>query len=111
MKLVRYGPPGSEKPGLIDRQGSLRDLSAEIADINGAALQPASLAYLASLDASRLPTVPGKPRLGPCVGGVGKGVAIGLNYPDHAAEPGAETPAEPIVFMKAVSSIIGPDDA
>src|SRR5690349_4075339 len=110
MKLVRYGLPGSEKPGLIDRQGGLRDLSGEVADINGAALHPASLAHLASLDPSRLPAVPGKPRFGPCVGSVGKVVAIGLNYADHAAETGAKIPAEPIVFMKAVSSIMGPDD-
>jgi len=110
MKLVRYGLPGSEKPGLIDRQGGLRDLSGEVADINGASLHPASLAHLTSLDPSRLPAVPGKPRFGPCVGGVGKVVAIGLNYADHAAETGAKIPAEPIVFMKAISSIMGPDD-
>jgi 2-keto-4-pentenoate hydratase/2-oxohepta-3-ene-1,7-dioic acid hydratase in catechol pathway len=110
MKLVRHGQPGAEKPGLIDRQGILRDLSGEVADIDGAALQPAALAHLASLDPARLPTVANRPRLGPAVARVGKIVAIGLNYADHAAETGAKIPAEPIVFMKAVSSIIGPDD-
>ena len=110
MKLVRYGLPGSEKPGLIDKQGALRDLSGEVADINGAALHPASLAHLKSLDPSRLPLVPGKPRFGPCLANVGKVIAIGLNYADHAAETGAKIPAEPIVFMKAISSITGPDD-
>jgi 2-keto-4-pentenoate hydratase/2-oxohepta-3-ene-1,7-dioic acid hydratase in catechol pathway len=110
MKLVRYGPSGAEKPGLIDRQGILRDLSSEVSDIDGAALQPAALAHLASLDSARLPAVAGRPRLGPAVARVGKVVAIGLNYADHAAETGAKIPAEPIVFMKAVSSITGPND-
>jgi 2-keto-4-pentenoate hydratase/2-oxohepta-3-ene-1,7-dioic acid hydratase in catechol pathway len=110
MKLVRYGLSGAEKPGLIDRQGVLRDLSGEVADIDGLALQPAALAHLASLDPARLPAVAGRPRLGPAVARVGKIVAIGLNYADHAAETGAKIPAEPIVFMKAVSSITGPDD-
>jgi 2-keto-4-pentenoate hydratase/2-oxohepta-3-ene-1,7-dioic acid hydratase in catechol pathway len=110
MKLVRYGPSGAEKPGLIDRQGILRDLSSEVSDIDGAALQPAALAHLASLDSARLPAVAGRPRLGPAVARVGKVVAIGLNYADHAAETGAKIPAEPIVFIKAVSSITGPND-
>jgi len=111
MKLVRYGPPGAEKPGLIDRQGALRDLSGEIADIDGAALQPAALAHLGSLDPARLAKVAGRPRLGPPVARIGKVVAIGLNYADHAAEAGLKVPKEPIVFMKATSSIVGPDDA
>ena len=110
MKLVRYGLPGAEKPGLIDRQGILRDLSGEIADIDGAALQPGALAYLASLDPARLPAVANRPRLGPSIARVGKIVAIGLNYADHAAETGAKLPAEPIVFVKAITSLNGPDD-
>jgi 2-keto-4-pentenoate hydratase/2-oxohepta-3-ene-1,7-dioic acid hydratase in catechol pathway len=110
MKLVRYGLSGAEKPGLIDRQGILRDLSGEVADIDGAALQPASLAHLASIEPARLPVVAGRPRLGASVARVGKVIGIGLNYADHAAETGAKIPAEPIVFMKAVSSITGPDD-
>ena len=110
MKLVRYGPPGAEKPGLIDRQGALRDLSGEIADVDGAALQPAALAHLASVDPARLPKVPDRPRFGPPVARIGKVVAIGLNYADHAAESGLKVPKEPIVFLKATSSIVGPDD-
>jgi 2-keto-4-pentenoate hydratase/2-oxohepta-3-ene-1,7-dioic acid hydratase in catechol pathway len=110
MKLLRYGPAGAEKPGLLDRQGAIRDLSAEIGDIDGAALQPAALAHLASLDPAKLPKVAGTPRLGPPVARVGKVVAIGLNYADHAAESGLKVPQEPIIFMKATSSIIGPDD-
>jgi 2-keto-4-pentenoate hydratase/2-oxohepta-3-ene-1,7-dioic acid hydratase in catechol pathway len=111
MRLVRYGPQGAEKPGLIDRQGVLRDLSGEIADIDGGVLQPAALAHLASLDPAHLPKVPDRPRFGPPVARVGKVVAIGLNYADHAAEAGMAVPKEPIVFMKATSSIGGPDDA
>ena len=110
MKLVRYGLPGAEKPGLLDRQGILRDLSGEVGDIDGAALQPAALAHLASLDPARLPAVANRPRLGPAIARVGKIVAIGLNYADHAAETGAKLPAEPIVFMKAITSLNGPDD-
>jgi 2-keto-4-pentenoate hydratase/2-oxohepta-3-ene-1,7-dioic acid hydratase in catechol pathway len=110
LKLVRYGLPGAEKPGLIDRQGSLRDLSAEIGDVDGTALQPAALAHLASLDPAKLPAVAGKPRLGPPIARVGKVVAIGLNYADHAAETGAKIPPEPIIFAKTTSSIVGPDD-
>src|SRR4029077_12674149 len=110
MKLVRYGLSGAEKPGLIDRQGILRDLSGEVEDIDGAALQPAALAHLASIEPARLPVVAGRPRLGAAGGRVGKVIGIGLNYADHAAETGAKIPAEPIVFMKAVSSITGPDD-
>jgi 2,4-didehydro-3-deoxy-L-rhamnonate hydrolase len=110
MKLVRYGQPGAEKPGLLDGQGTLRDLSGEIGDIDGAALQPAALAHLASLDPARLPAVANRPRLGPAINRIGKIVAIGLNYADHAAETGAKIPAEPIVFMKAITSLSGPND-
>ena len=110
MKLVRYGQPGAEKPGLIDGQGTLRDLSGEIGDIDGAALQPAALAHLASLEPARLPAVTNRPRLGPAINRIGKIVAIGLNYADHAAETGAKIPAEPIVFMKAITSLSGPND-
>jgi 2,4-didehydro-3-deoxy-L-rhamnonate hydrolase len=110
MKLVRYGPSGAEKPGLIDGQGVLRDLSAETADVDGAALQPAALAHLASLDPASLPLVPDRPRFGPPITRIGKVVAIGLNYADHAAEAGLKVPKEPIVFLKATSSIVGPND-
>lgn len=110
MKLVRYGTAGLEKPGLIDAQGALRDLSAHIADLRGEHLSSESLARLAALDAASLPEVPGNPRLGPCVAGTGKFVCMGLNYSDHAAEAGMQAPSEPIVFMKATSAIVGPND-
>jgi 2-keto-4-pentenoate hydratase/2-oxohepta-3-ene-1,7-dioic acid hydratase in catechol pathway len=110
MKLLRYGPPGQEKPGLLDRDGKIRDLSHIIPDIAGEALAPASLDRLRRLDPSTLPVVPGMPRLGPCVGAVPKIVAIGLNYRLHAQEAGAAIPKEPIFFMKATSAICGPDD-
>jgi 2-keto-4-pentenoate hydratase/2-oxohepta-3-ene-1,7-dioic acid hydratase in catechol pathway len=110
MKLLRYGPPGQEKPGLLDRDGKIRDLSHIVPDIAGAALAPASLDRLRRLDPSTLPVVSGTPRLGPCVGAVPKIVAIGLNYRLHAQEAGATIPKEPIFFMKAISSICGPDD-
>ena len=110
MKLVRYGEPGSERPGLIDADGAVRDLSAHVGDIAGAALSPDWLAKLANLDPRSLPLVPGSPRFGPCVAGVGKFICIGLNYSDHAAETGAKVPPEPIIFMKATSAIVGPDD-
>jgi len=110
LKLVRYGTAGLEKPGLIDAQGALRDLSAHIADLRGEHLSSESLARLAALDAASLPEVPGNPRLGPCVAGTGKFVCIGLNYSDHAAEAGMQAPSEPIVFMKATSAIVGPND-
>jgi 2-keto-4-pentenoate hydratase/2-oxohepta-3-ene-1,7-dioic acid hydratase in catechol pathway len=110
MKLVRYGEPGSERPGLIDTDGAVRDLSAHVGDIAGAALSPDGLARLARLDPRSLPLVPGSPRFGPCVAGVGKFICIGLNYSDHAAETGAKVPPEPIIFMKATSAIVGPDD-
>lgn len=114
MKLLRYGPKGHEKPGLLDAQGQVRDLSAVIDDVAGAALLPESLARLRALDINRLPVVDGTPqaglRLGACVGNVGKFICIGLNYSDHAAETGAEVPAEPVVFNKWTSAISGPDD-
>ena len=110
MKLLRYGEVGSERPGLLDADGTIRDLSAHVADIAGTVLHPASLEMLGKLDAKSLPTVSGKPRLGPCVAGTGKFICIGLNYSDHAAETGATVPPEPIIFMKASSAIVGPDD-
>jgi len=110
MKLLRYGPAGQEKPGLLDRDGKIRDLSGAVRDIDGEALAPASLDRLRRLDPASLPLVPGTPRLGPCVGSVSKIVAIGLNYRLHAQEAGAAIPSEPIFFMKAPSSICGPND-
>ena len=110
MKLLRYGPAGQEKPGLLDAGGVIRDLSAVVGDIGGAALAPAALAKLRGIDPASLPAVSGKPRLGPCVSGVGKFICIGLNYSDHAAETGNAIPSEPIIFMKATSAITGPDD-
>ncbi|HYD77497.1 fumarylacetoacetate hydrolase family protein [Ramlibacter sp.] len=110
MKLVRYGQPGREKPGLVDADGRLRDLTAVVPDIGAAQLAPAALARLRRLDPAKLPAVRGKPRIGCPVAGVGKLVAIGLNYADHAAEAGAPIPKEPIVFLKATSCIQGPDD-
>jgi 2-keto-4-pentenoate hydratase/2-oxohepta-3-ene-1,7-dioic acid hydratase in catechol pathway len=110
LKLVRFGSAGAERPGLVNADGSIADLSGTIPDLSGAALSPESLKKLASLDATRLPKAPAGARLGACVGGVGKFIAIGLNYADHAAETGAKIPAEPIVFMKATSCIVGPFD-
>ncbi|MGX8010711.1 fumarylacetoacetate hydrolase family protein [Mesorhizobium sp. ORM8.1] len=110
MKLLRYGEAGSEKPGLLDADGTIRDLSAHVADIAGTALHPASLEMIAKLDPKSLPAVSGKPRMGACVAGTGKFICIGLNYSDHAAETGATVPPEPIIFMKASSAIVGPDD-
>ena len=110
MKLLRYGPAGQEKPGLLDQSGTIRDLSGVVPDITGAALDPASLSRIAGIDPATLPAVSGNPRLGPCVGAVPKYVCVGLNYSDHAAETGLPIPSEPILFMKAVSSIIGPND-
>ncbi|RVC60565.1 MAG: FAA hydrolase family protein [Mesorhizobium sp.] len=110
MKLLRYGEVGSERPGLLDADGTIRDLSAHVADIGGTALHPASLDMLAKLDAKSLPAVSGSPRIGACVAGTGKFICIGLNYSDHAAETGATVPPEPIIFMKASSAIVGPDD-
>ena len=110
MKLVRYGDIGSEKPGLIDGTGQLRDLSQEIGDLAGEAFAPAALARLAALDPLNLPAVDGHPRLGSPVGGHPKFIAIGLNYADHAAESGMPIPSEPIVFIKANNSLCGPND-
>ena len=111
MKLVRYGEKGAEKPGLIDKSGQLRDLSAHIKDLDGNAYSPASLKKLASIDPASLPAVAGKPRLGAPVTGISKFVAIGLNYADHAKETGAQIPSEPIFFLKANTSLSGPNDA
>ncbi len=110
MKLVRYGKPGREKPGLIDAEGSLRDLSAVVPDIGPEQLSPQGLARLARLKPERLPAVRGKPRFGSPLTGTTKFVAIGLNYSDHAAETGSPVPNEPIVFQKTLSSIVGPND-
>lgn len=110
MKLVRYGPKGREKPGLIDADGKLRDLSGKIGDIDGAALSPASLNKLSKINAKRLPLVKGRPRLGTPVANIGKVMCIGLNYSDHAAEAGQPIPTEPILFLKANSAIGGPND-
>jgi 2-keto-4-pentenoate hydratase/2-oxohepta-3-ene-1,7-dioic acid hydratase in catechol pathway len=110
MKLLRYGPAGHEKPGMLDAAGAIRDLSGVIGDVAGANLAPDALAKLRGLDPASLPLVPGTPRLGPCVGQTGKFICIGLNYSDHAAETGATVPSEPIIFMKATSAICGPND-
>lgn len=110
MKLLRYGQPGQEKPGMLDAQGALRDLSGVIADLDASTIAGGGLANLSSVDPATLPMVDGSPRIGPCVGGSGKVVCIGLNYSDHAAETGADIPKEPIVFMKATSAVQGPND-
>jgi 2-keto-4-pentenoate hydratase/2-oxohepta-3-ene-1,7-dioic acid hydratase in catechol pathway len=110
MKLLRYGEPGAERPGMVDEAGTIRDLSAHLPELAGEALDPAALARLKDIDPATLPAVEGNPRLGPCVAGTGKFVCIGLNYSDHAAETGATVPPEPIVFMKATSAISGPND-
>lgn len=110
MKLIRYGAPGAEKPGLVDADGGIRDLSAHVPDITGAVLGDAALDALRALDPAGLPLVANAPRIAPCVGQVGKFMCIGLNYSDHAAETGAAIPDHPILFMKATSAIIGPDD-
>jgi len=110
MKLFRHGPAGAEQPGLIDANGILRDLTGVVADIGPATLGPDSMARLAGLNTSDLPVVPADRRLGPCVGGVGNVVAIGLNYADHAAEAGLKPPSQPIVFNKHTGSISGPHD-
>lgn len=110
MKLLRYGLKGQEKPGMLDRDGKLRDLSGVISDIDPQTIKPDSLAKLRALDSADLPLVDGEPRLGPCVTGVGKFMCIGLNYSDHAAESGMEVPTEPVLFMKATSAISGPND-
>ena len=110
MRLLRYGDRGQEKPGMLDAEGRLRDLSGVIADLAGNALLPQSLDRLRGIDPASLAPVDGTPRIGPCVGAVGKFVCIGLNYADHAAESGLEVPPEPVIFMKATSAICGPND-
>ena len=110
MKLLRFGPAGHEKPGMLDAAGRVRDLSAHVADLAGEALLPVTQRRLAGLDPTSLPLVEGTPRIGPCVAGTGKFVCVGLNYSDHAAETGAAVPSEPVIFMKATSAIVGPDD-
>lgn len=110
MKLLRFGNSGEEKPGIIDSNGKIRDLSSVINDINGQTISQESLGKLKKLDILSLPEVTGNPRIGPCVNDVGKFLCIGLNYSDHAAETGLEPPEEPILFAKATSAIIGPND-
>ena len=110
MKLVRFGAPGREKPGIIDDKGRIRDLSKVVPDINAETISPASLKKIAKADLSTLPAVKAGTRLGPCVGGTRHFVAIGLNYADHAAETGAQIPKEPIIFQKAPNCIVGPND-
>ena len=110
MKLLRYGQAGSERPGIMDAGGTVRDLSSILHDVAGATLLPSSLKKLAELDVSTLHVVPKTSRLGPCVGSVGKFICIGLNYHDHATESGMALPDEPVIFMKATSAICGPDD-
>lgn len=110
MKLLRWGPAGQEKPGMLDAQGTARDLSGLVPDIAGPVLSDAGLAMLRGLDPETLPEVPQDARLGVCVGGTGKVICIGLNYSDHAVETGAEVPSEPITFMKATSALCGPND-
>lgn len=109
MKLVRYGPAGQEKPGLVDKDGKVRDLSGQVGDFAGEAISPEGLKKLAGIDPASLPEVVVE-RYGPCVAGTGKFICIGLNYSDHAAETGATVPPEPIIFMKATSAIVGPND-
>ncbi|MCK2047170.1 fumarylacetoacetate hydrolase family protein [Chromohalobacter moromii] len=110
MKLLRFGPSGQEKPGLLDDNGKIRDLSSLIKDVAGESLSDSALAQIAQADPQSLPEVPEGTRLGPCVGQVGKFICIGLNYSDHAAETGAEVPPEPVVFNKWTSAICGPND-
>ncbi|KQV54744.1 fumarylacetoacetate hydrolase family protein [Caulobacter sp. Root342] len=110
MKLLRYGPKGSEKPGLLDAEGKIRDLSGHMADITGAQLSPASLKALAAIDPATLPVVEGSPRYGVPVNGVSKFIAVGLNFADHAAESNLPIPEEPVLFTKAVSCLQGPND-
>jgi 2,4-didehydro-3-deoxy-L-rhamnonate hydrolase len=110
MKLVRYGRAGKEKPALVDRAGKLRDLSQVVADIDADALAPRVLARMAKLEPESLPTVRGTPRIGPCLRRVGNFIAVGLNYADHAAESGMPVPKEPVLFTKAPSCVVGPDD-
>jgi 2,4-diketo-3-deoxy-L-fuconate hydrolase len=110
MKLLRFGPAGSERPGMFDADGQIRDLSAHIPDITGATIGPDSLSRLAQIDPATLPVIYGSPRMGPCVGQVSKFIGVGLNYTDHAAETGQPIPTEPILFQKANSCIVGAND-
>ncbi|MGO4304103.1 ureidoglycolate lyase [Cupriavidus sp. RAF12] len=110
MKLIRYGAAGQERPGMVDAEGRIRDLSAHIPDVTGDTLSPASVARLAAIDPATLPLVEGSPRIGACVGAVGKMICVGLNYSDHAAESNMAIPTEPVLFMKATSAIVGPND-
>jgi len=110
MKLLRYGLAGQERPGILDKEGSVRDLSGVIADVNGATLSDENLKKIATVNINSLPLVTGPVRFGPCVNNVGKFICIGLNYADHAAESGVSVPSEPVVFMKATSAITGPND-
>ncbi|MFG1241467.1 fumarylacetoacetate hydrolase family protein [Xanthobacter versatilis] len=110
MKLLRFGPAGTEKPGVLDDAGRIRDLSGVIADLSGDVLSPGGIARLSALDLSTLPVVEGEPRLGCPVGNVGKFIAVGLNYADHAAEANMALPSEPVIFSKATSCIVGPND-
>lgn len=110
MKLLRFGPEGNEKPGILGGDGTIRDLSGVISDVSGTDISDEMLAKLRDLNLNDLPLVSGNPRLGPCVGNVGKFICIGLNYADHAAEAGMELPEEPVVFFKATSAIMGPND-
>jgi 2-keto-4-pentenoate hydratase/2-oxohepta-3-ene-1,7-dioic acid hydratase in catechol pathway len=110
MKLVRFGQPGREKPGIVDSEGTIRDLSSVVPDLAGEALSPKGLAKIAKAKIDKLPKVRAGTRLGACVGGVGNFIAIGLNYSDHAAEAGMQVPKEPIIFNKAPSCICGPND-
>src|SRR5215472_2997381 len=110
MKLLRYGAPGQEQPALVDVHGHLRDLSEHVTDISGATLLPSTIELLRLLDPAKLPEVVGKPRIGPCIGGVGKIIGVGLNYKDHAAESNMPIPKEPPLFLKPTSAIVGPND-
>jgi len=110
MKLLRYGAKGQEQPGLLDRDGRIRSLAGVVADIAGSALTREGLDRVRALDPASLPLVEGQPRLGACVGDIGKFICIGLNYADHAAESGLQVPPEPVIFMKATSAVCGPDD-
>jgi 2-keto-4-pentenoate hydratase/2-oxohepta-3-ene-1,7-dioic acid hydratase in catechol pathway len=110
MKLLRIGKPGQERAALLDHTGELRDLSQVVSEIGGETLLPANLAKLRTLDESKLPPISGAPRIGPCVGGIGKIICVGLNYSDHAAEANMPIPSEPILFLKPTSTIVGPND-
>lgn len=110
MKLLRFGPAGLEKPGVIDAEGKIRDLSSHVGDFDGAALGDESLRKIRSVDFATLPEVSASERLGPCVANIGKFICIGLNYSDHAAESGVEVPPEPVIFFKATSAVCGPND-